>query len=533
MSSIQLLNPKADVSRHSQALSININGARGLQDVLKTNLGPKGTYKMLISGAGDIKITKDGNVLLHEMQIQHPTANLIAKASTAQNDQTGDGTTSTVLLIGELLRQAEIHISDGLHPRVVTDGFDLAKKKALEVLNKFKISQKEYNKEVLLNVSKTALKTKTSRKLADQLAEICVEAVNIIKDDSNKVDLHMIEIMQMQHRSENDSQLIRGLVLDHGARHPDMKKSVTNAFILTCNVSLEYEKTTVNAGFFYKTAEEREKLVSAEREFIDRRVQKIIDLKKAVCTDSSKNFVVINQQGIDPASLDMLAKAGIVAIRRAKRRNMERLTLACGGQPVNSFENLNASVLGYAGQVYEYVLGEEKFTFIEDVKDPKSATILLKAPTKFALNQLKDSIYDGLRAIKNVLSDQSVVPGAGAFEIAAYHELTKYEQTIKGKARIGVRAFADALLIIPKTLASNAGYDAQDAMVKLLAEKDSQVPVGINLETGDAADAEVLGVYDNFVVKQQLLESCNMIACNLLLVDEMMKAGLTSLKGPE
>ena len=286
-----------------------------------------------------------------------------------------------------------------------------------------------------------------------------------------------------------------------------MKKSVTNAFILTCNVSLEYEKTTVHAGFFYKTAEEREKLVAAEREFIDKRVEKIIELKKAVCTSDEQNFVVINQQGIDPTSLDALAKAGIVAIRRAKSRNMERLTLACGGAPVNSLENLDASVLGWAGQVYEYILGEEKYTFIEEVKNPKSVTILLKAPNKFALTQLKDAVYDGLRAIKNTLDDQAYVPGAGSFEVAVYQELIKFEQTVKGKARLGVRAFADAILIIPKTLATNAGYDPQDVIVKLLSARDSNLPIGIDLNTGEAVDATVLGVYDNVNVKKQLLES--------------------------
>lgn len=375
-------------------------------------------------------------------------------------------------------------------------------------MESFKIVDKKLTKSTLLSLSKTALKTKINRRLADQLAEICVDAIEAIRPtDGKPVDLHMVEIMEMQHRSENDTQLVRGLVLDHGARHPDMKKSVTNAFILTCNVGLEYEKTTVHAGFYYKTAEEREKLVAAEREFIDKRVDKIIELKKSVCKSDEQNFVVINQQGIDPTSLDALAKAGIIAIRRAKRRNMERLTLACGGVPVNSLEDLNESVLGWAGQVYEYVLGEDKYTFIEEVKNPKSVTILLKASTKFALTQIKDSVYDGLRAIKNALDDEAYVPGACSFEIAAYQELLKFEQTVKGKARLGVKAFADALLIIPKTLATNAGYDPQDVIVKLLSARDSNLPIGIDLSTGEAVDANVLEVYDNVKVKKQLLES--------------------------
>ena len=203
-------------------------------------------------------------------------------------------------------------------------------------------------------------------------------------------DLHMIEIMEMQHRTEADSQLVKGIVMDHGGRHPDMPKALKNCHILTCNVSMEYEKTEVNSGFFYKSAEDREKLVEAERKFIDDRVQKVIEFKRKVCgDDKSKGFVILNQKGIDPLSLDALAREGILALRRAKRRNMERLALACGGVAVNSFDDLDASVLGYAGSVYEHVLGEDKFTFVEECKNPLSVTILLKAPNKHSLIQMK------------------------------------------------------------------------------------------------------------------------------------------------
>lgn len=434
---------------------------------------------------------------------------MIAKASTAQNDETGDGTTSTVLIIGELLRQAEIYINDGLHPRVITDGFDLAKKHALKVLNDIKIPlEQEVDRQSLIQVAETALRTKIGFRLADQLAKICVDAIDAIKQDQRQIDLHMVEIMEMRHRSEEETQLVRGLVLDHGPRHPDMKKNVSNAFILTCNVSLEYEKTTVNAGFFYKTAEEREKLVSAERQFIDQRVEKVIELKNQVCQNADQSFVLINQQGIDPNSLDMLAKAGIVAIRRAKRRNMERLTLACGGQAVNSFENLTPEVLGHAGQVYEYVLGEEKYTFIEEVKNPKSVTILIKAANKHTLTQIKDAVYDGLRAIKNTFDDKCLVPGAGAFEVAAYVSLLKFKNEVKGKAQLGVQAFADSLLVIPKTLASNAGHDAQDAIVKLLQEHNQTgLAIGLDLKSGEPIVPADSGIFDNFKVKKQLLNS--------------------------
>ncbi|KAG8194791.1 hypothetical protein JTE90_017232 [Oedothorax gibbosus] len=532
MAAVLSVNPKAEIARQAQALAVNITAARGLQDVLKTNLGPKGTMKMLVSGAGDIKITKDGNVLLHEMQIKHPTATLIARASTAQNDEAGDGTTSTVLLIGELLKQADIQLAEGVHPRLLYEGFEYARDKALEVLESVKIGG-EMDRDRLISIANTSLKTKVNAKLADCLTEICVDAVNAIRRPGAPIDLHMVEIMQMKHKTETDTQLVRGLVLDHGARHPDMKKRVEDAYILTCNVSLEYEKSEVNAGFFYKSAEEREKLVSAERAFITERVKKIIELKKTVCDGTKKGFVVINQKGIDPMSLDLLCKEGIVALRRAKRRNMERLTLACGGEALNSVDDMTPECLGEAGVVYEHVLGEDKFTFVEDLRNPLSVTVLIKGPNQHTLALIKDAIHDGLRAVKNAIEDGCLVPGAGAFEIAAHSALVKAKGQVKGRAQLGVQAFADALLVIPKTLAVNAGYDPIDVVLKLMQEYEGSQGqlVGLDIDSGEVIVPEVSGIMDNYRVKKQLLCSCSAIAGNLLLVDEIVRAGLTSTKG--
>ncbi|KAJ1184677.1 hypothetical protein NDU88_001480 [Pleurodeles waltl] len=531
MSAVKALNPKAEVARAQAALAVNISAARGLQDVLRTNLGPKGTMKMLVSGAGDIKLTKDGNVLLHEMQIQHPTASLIAKVATAQDDITGDGTTSNVLIIGELLKQADIYISEGLHPRVVTEGFEAAKEKALEVLEQIKVA-KEMDRETLINVARTSLRTKVHTELADILTEAIVDSILAIRKPDEPIDLFMVEIMEMKHKTETDTTLIRGLVLDHGARHPDMKKRVEDAFILTCNVSLEYEKTEVNSGFFYKSAEEREKLVKAERKFIEARVQKIVELKRKVCGDSGKGFVVLNQKGIDPFSLDALAKEGIVALRRAKRRNMERLTLACGGTAMNSVDDLTPENLGHAGLVYEYTMGEEKFTFIENCDNPRSVTLLIKGPNKHTLAQIKDAIRDGLRAVKNAIEDGCVVAGAGAVEVAIANALVKHKPNVKGRAQLGVQAFADALLIIPKVLAQNSGYDPQETLVKIQTEyMESSQLIGVDLNTGEPMVAADAGVWDNYSVKKQLLHSCTVIASNILLVDEIMRAGMSSLKG--
>jgi len=533
MAAISMLNPKAEVARAAQALAVNMGGAKGIQDVLKTNLGPKGTMKMLVGGAGDIKITKDGNVLLHEMQIQHPTASLIARASTAQDDITGDGTTSTVLLIGEFLKQADLYISEGLHPRIITEGFDKAKEKALEVLDSMKISITGDEKQnILTSISSTSLGTKVHPTLATQLTPIIVEAVQAVQLDNKPIDLHMVELMEMQHRSEMETQLVKGLVLDHGGRHPDMPKRLENCFILTCNVSLEYEKTEVNSGFFYKSAEDREKLVVAERKFIEDRVQKIIELKRKVCTkENGKTFVVINQKGVDPFSLDAFAKEGMMALRRAKRRNMERLVLACGGQAMNSVDELSEDCLGQAGLVYEHMLGENKFTYVEKCANPQSVTILMKGPNKHTLQQTKDAVRDGLRAVKNALEDGCVVPGAGAYEVATHIALKKFLESVKGRARLGIQAYADGLLIIPKVLAQNAGYDAQEVIVKLLEEGALNPTIGVDCDSGEAIVPQDKGIYDNYRVKKQMINSCTVIASNLLLVDEIMRAGMSSLKG--
>merc|ERR1712072_1117626 len=240
-------------------------------------------------------------------------------------------------------------------------------------------------------------------------------AVKCIKKPDEPLDLHMIEILHMKHKLVNETKMIKGLVMDHGARHPDMPKRLENCYILTLNVSLEYEKSEVNAGFFYSSSEQRDRLVESERRFTDEKVKKIIELKKRVCTEENKKtFVIINQKGIDPPSLEMLAHENIIALRRAKRRNMERLPLAIGGVAVNSVDDLEESDLGYADVVYEQDLEEEKYTFIEGVKNAGSCTLLIMGPNEHSIAQLKDAVKDGLRAVQNTIEDSAVIPGAGA-----------------------------------------------------------------------------------------------------------------------
>lgn len=344
---------------------------------------------------------------------------MIGRAATAQDDIVGDGTTSNVLFIGELMRQAERYLGEGVHPRILVDGIELAKKETLAFLETIKIPHADLPKSLLIEVARASLMTKVHPIIANPLTDILVEAVNTIKRDDQPIDLHMIEIMHMQHKMSTESKLIKGLVLDHGGRHEGMPSRVENCYIMTLNVSLEYEKTEVHSGFFWSNADQREKLIASERAFTDDKVQKIIDLKKKLCDGTNKSFVVINQKGIDPPSLELLAREGIIGIRRAKKRNMERLPLACGGRGLNSVDDMTEADLGYAKTVYEVSLGEDKYTFIEGVTNPFSCTILIKGPNDYSIAQTKDAIRDGLRAITNTISDKAVVPGAGAFEVAA------------------------------------------------------------------------------------------------------------------
>lgn len=542
--SLQLLNPKAESLRRDAALKVNVTSAEGLQSVLETNLGPKGTLKMLVDGAGNIKLTKDGKVLLTEMQIQSPTAVLIARAAAAQDEITGDGTTTVVCLVGELLKQAYRFVQEGVHPRIITDGFDIGRRETLSFLDQYKVAKNDDNeldRELLLQVARSSLSTKVNAELAEVLTPIVTDAVlNVYDSETGSLDLHMVEIMQMQHLSAKDTTFVKGLVLDHGGRHPDMPIRVENAYVLILNVSLEYEKTEVNSGFYYSTADQRDKLAASERRFVDEKLKKIIDLKNEVCgLGSDKGFVIINQKGIDPMCLDVLAKNNILALRRAKRRNMERLQLVTGGEAQNSVEDLSPSVLGYSGLVHQETIGEEKFTYVTGNKNPKSCTILIKGSTHYALNQTKDAVRDGLRAVANVLKDKVVIPGAGAFFIAASKHLKACNMNklgAKGKIKTGVEAFAEALLVIPKTLVKNSGFDPLDVLAVCedeLNDADADGErryVGVDLKIGDSCDPTIEGIWDSYRVIRNAVNGASGIASNLLLCDELLRAGKSTLK---
>ena len=361
------------------------------------------------------------------------------------------------------------------------------------------------------------------------MSKAVVDAIQTIYSSDSPLDLNRVEILTLQRQTAVDSRFVRGLVLDHGGRHPDMPTQLKNVHIMTCNISLEYEQTEIAAGFVYQTAAEREQLVESERKWLDERCRTIIEFKRSVCQNDNSTFCIINQKGVDPLSLDMFAKEGILCLRRAKRRNMERLTLACGGQPILSLQDLDASMLGHAGLVTQVQYGDDKYTTIEDCPNTASScTLLLKGPNELTTAQIKDAVQDGLRAVKNAVEDQALVPGAGAFELAASLHLQDHviPKQARGKMQLGMQAFAEALLIIPKTLAKNSGFDVQDTLLQLKDERrKTKLAVGLNCRTGQPMLPEEEGVWDNVRVKRQSLHLTTVLANQLLLVDEVMRAG--------
>jgi len=528
MSSVSVVNERADIINRAAALNANIDGANGLMEVLKKNLGPCGDSKLLVGGGGTLKMTKDGAVLLQEMQIKHPTASMIARAAAAQDAICGDGTTMTVLFVGELMRQAERYIIDGNHPRALADGITLARELAIKFLDDFKDDRVDlHDRRVQEGVVFSSVCTKINHEVAKSLTNNIIDAFHVIKEaDHEKPDLHMVEIMPVLTNRSSGSELIKGIVMDHGCRHPDMPTDMKNVYVLTCNVNLEYEKSEINASFYYTSVNDRAAMAESERVFVSKKVQQIIDLKNKVC-QNGEGFIVLNQKGIDPISLDSFARNGIMALRRVKRRNMERLTLCCGGTAMNNLDDVDVADLGWAGSVREMTLGDEKWTIVDDVKNPKSCTIVVNGPGDFKIQQIKDAIRDGLRSIYNMLIvDKSLCPGAGAFQLSCAHHLRDYvRKNSLGIRKLGILAFAEALLIVPKTLVANSGYDGQNKI--LLMEDALQQEghdVGISMD-GSIIRPSQMNIWDNTCVILQKLSIAPILATQLLMVDEIIRAG--------
>ncbi|AFP65264.1 T-complex protein 1, zeta SU (nucleomorph) [Chroomonas mesostigmatica CCMP1168] len=503
-------------SNYSLSTYISVNAAKGLQEITKSNLGPKGTFKILVSGSGEIKLTKNGNTLLKEMQIQNPVASLIARSISAQNYFSGDGTTSIVLILGELFRNIEKYLEKGIHPQILREGLNIGRRQLEKWLPTYGFHMKE-KKKSLIKMATAFFCTKLKKENSQAVAKIIVDAILTIRRKNEIFDINLIEIMQMDNRTEIESRFVKGIILDHGARHPDMPKILHNCFILICNVNLEYEKTEINSVFLIDSSDKREKLFAREREVVDKKINKIIQLKRFVCKNENKGFVVINQKGIDNISLDILCREGILGIRRAKRKNMERLSLLCNAIPINSLQDIGPDILGFAGLVYEQTIGEEKYTFIENVSNPFSGTILIRGNNSFLRKHTEDVIRDGLKVVKLCFDDTKYLPGGGIIEKKGNEHLFKYAEKFSGGKKFGIIALAESLLIIPRVLNENEGKNCYQTKQKNNNKFNNE-----NKEKDKDFDGKNKIIFDCLTSKKQIFNSVCIVASQILQIDEIL-----------
>jgi len=521
------------VESQRQTFALMAHAVKGLEEVMRSSLGPLGKLKMLVSASGAIKLTKDGSTLLKEMEIRHPVTKVVANTVALQNRVVGDGSTSLVILIANILYGAEKLVSEGVHSSFLIEGVLIAFQNAVAMLEEMKIAA-DLSRPLMVNVAQSCVRTKLHGHLGQIISEQIVDALTCIYDrETNRIDLHMVELMAMKHKTARDTELVRGIVMDHAARHPFMPNEARNCFILTANVSMEYEKTVVNAKVNYASAEHRESMAEGERSYIDKRAHQIVALKNQVCK-GNEGFVVLNQGGIDPICLEILAKAGIIALRRVKRRNLERITLCCGGTAVSSTENLRASVLGHAGHVRQMNVGEERYTIVDEVQNPKSVTLLVKGPNDYTIAQINEAIHGGLMAVQQTMRDQFLLPGACAVELAIVRRLHRLAagQLAGAKQKLGIDVFCDALEAIPKALAANAGFDTQDLLLANAAvpPADDKKPLGVNINSGELCDAVERGVYDSYSAKINVYQAAVMMCKNLMSVDAVIKSAPEGIK---
>mmetsp|Transcript_2012 Transcript_2012/g.4100 ORF Transcript_2012/g.4100 Transcript_2012/m.4100 type:complete len:376 (-) Transcript_2012:142-1269(-) len=368
-------------------------------------------------------------------------------------------------------------------------------------------------------MAKSIFKTKIKISNVNVIAKIVVDAVLTIQRQKEISDLNLIEILQMEDQNDLESRFVRGIVLDHGARHPDMPKILHNVFILVCNISLEYEKSEINSNFVYNSCELQGKLSGIERDVIDKKINKIIQLKRLVCKGGNKSFLILNQKGIDNISLDLLCREGILALRRTKKKNMERISILCNAIPVNSSDDIDSTILGFAGIVYEKIIGEEKFTFIENVSNPFSGTILIKGMNNFLTKNTEEIIRDGIKTIKLCFEDDGYLLGGGDIESEGSRHLSSYANKIFGEKKFGVLALSKSLLIIPETLRENEGKrilkDLGNKKIKNHPLKNSKLQKKIFSPTKET-------IFDCFSSKKQILNSVCSIATQILQIDEIL-----------
>ncbi len=507
-------------SRGKEAQRNNIMAARVIGEVLKTTLGPRGMDKMLIDSLGDITITNDGAAILKEIDVEHPAAKMMVEIAKTQDDMVGDGTTSAVVLASELLKKAEELLDQNIHPTILVSGIRKAAVKAVETINKTTVPLDINDRKTLLKVALTSMSSKAVGGARDHLAEISIDAVKQIAEQRGEktiADIDNIQLVKKTGKSLLETELIRGIIIDKEVVNPNMPKKKENAKIALIDSALEIEKTEISAEIRIKDPSQMKAFLDQETNMMQDMVTKI----KASGAD-----VIFCQKGIDDMVQHFLAKEKIIAARRVKESDMEKLARATGGRIVSDLDDLKKEDLGGAGLVEERKIGDDKMIFVEKCKDPHSVAILIRAGLERMVDEAERAMIDSLSVISDVTENNKIVPGGGAIEIEIAKELRKYANKVGGREQLAVEAFADAVEVIPRTLAENAGFDPIDILVELRSAHDKEAGkfMGINVFTGKLQDSIAAGVIEPIMVKEQAIKSAAESAALILRIDDVITA---------
>jgi thermosome len=494
--------------------------ARIIAEVLKSTLGPRGMDKMLIDSLGDITITNDGAAILDEIDVEHPAAKMIVEVAKTQDDIVGDGTTTAVILAGELLQKAEELLDQNIHPTVIVGGYRKAVQKAVETLDTMGIAVDLEDRETLKKVAMTAMASKTVGSARDHLAEIAISAVKQIAEHRGEkiiADIDNIQIIKKEGKSLFDTELVKGIIVDKEVVHPEMPKRIENAKIALLDCPLEVEKTEFNA-------EIRIKDPTQIKAFLDKETQMLKEMVEKIQTAGAD--ALFCQKGIDDMTQHFLAKAGIIAARRVKQSDMEKLARATGGKVITNLDDLTSKDLGQAGLVEERKVGEDKMVFVEKCKDPRSVAILIRAGLERMVDEAERAMNDALCVVSDVIEYNKVVAGGGAIEAEIAKMLRPYATKVGGREQLAVEAFADSMEIVPKTLAENAGLEPIDILVGLRSahEKPKSHLMGVDVFTGKIVDTYKNGVIEPLRVKEQAMKSATEAASMILRIDDVIAA---------
>ncbi len=495
----------------------NIEVAKAIADAVRTTLGPKGMDKMLVDSLGDIVITNDGATILKEIDVAHPAAKMMVEVAKSQDTEVGDGTTSSVVLSGELLKVAEELLDQNVHPTVITNGYRLAAEKALEILPELGV--KVDNDEILKEIAMTAMTGKNVGDSKEYLSDIAVKAVRAVAeemDGKTAVDVDNIKVEKKQGGGIHDTVLIDGIILDKEKVHPRMPKRIENAKIALINTGFEVKKTEISAKIQINKPEDIQAFLDQEAEEIRKMVEKVKEVGANV---------VFCQKAIDDMAQHYMAKYGIYAVRRIKKSDMEKLAKATGAKIVTNLDDLSADDLGYAAVVEERKIGDDNMTFVTGCKNPKSVSILIRGGTEHVVDEVERALHDALKVVAVAIEDGVAVPGGGATEVELAMKLREYAPSVGGREQLAIEKFADALEIIPRTLAENAGLDAIDIMMKLKAEhQKGNKHAGVDVFEGTINDMLGNKVIEPMRVKKQAVESATEVATMILRIDDVIAA---------